>query len=251
MRIDPILDDQQHVIGARWYGTPIANLNAIINHTTTTVVIWGVIAADRRARIRRRPSCSVLSNTLDQRSKQVRDAAKELGVAIVGSEVSGDHVAMTKAAVERSSTLIDELYAQSAPSPKLAELKVGQCRTPERHHRDRYAFTRDEQPHAARGQSRNGAQRGRGGANATRNGRGGLKAVTVMADLILFFGSNADTMIATKALKDAGIAAKMIPETRHASTRPRTCACQSTAAPSRKRSPRYRAPAFALGGVVK
>ena len=33
-----------------------------------------------------------------------------------------------------------------------------------------------------------------------------------MADVILFFPSNADTMIATKALKDAGVAAKMIPK---------------------------------------
>jgi hypothetical protein len=33
-----------------------------------------------------------------------------------------------------------------------------------------------------------------------------------MADVILFFGSNADTMIATKALKDAGVVAKMIPK---------------------------------------
>ena len=66
----------------------------------------------------------VLSNTLDQRSKQVRSAAKELGVAIVGSEVSGDHVAMTKAAVERSGRLIDELRSQDGTSPKLAELKT-------------------------------------------------------------------------------------------------------------------------------
>lgn len=33
-----------------------------------------------------------------------------------------------------------------------------------------------------------------------------------MADVILFFGSNADTMIATKTLKDAGVLAKMIPK---------------------------------------
>jgi hypothetical protein len=33
-----------------------------------------------------------------------------------------------------------------------------------------------------------------------------------VADVILYFGSNADTMIATKALKDAGVAAKMIPK---------------------------------------
>jgi hypothetical protein len=33
-----------------------------------------------------------------------------------------------------------------------------------------------------------------------------------VADVILFFASNADTMIATKALKDSGIVAKMIPK---------------------------------------
>ncbi|MBV8246390.1 MAG: DUF3343 domain-containing protein [Candidatus Eremiobacteraeota bacterium] len=33
-----------------------------------------------------------------------------------------------------------------------------------------------------------------------------------MADVILFFSSNADTMIATKALKDSGVVAKMIPK---------------------------------------
>ena len=122
VRIDPILDDQQHVVGARWYGTPLANLNAIINHTTTTVIIWGVIAAIV-ALIFGIGVVQLLSNTLAQRSKQVRDAAKELGVAIVGSEVSGDHVAMTKAAVERSAALIDQISAES-PSPKVAELKA-------------------------------------------------------------------------------------------------------------------------------
>ena len=38
-----------------------------------------------------------------------------------------------------------------------------------------------------------------------------------MADVILFFASNADTMIATKALKDGGVAAKMIPKPAHVS----------------------------------
>ena len=38
-----------------------------------------------------------------------------------------------------------------------------------------------------------------------------------MADVILFFSSNADTMIATKALKDGGVAAKMIPKPAHVS----------------------------------
>jgi hypothetical protein len=36
-----------------------------------------------------------------------------------------------------------------------------------------------------------------------------------MADIVLFFSSNADTMIATKALKDGGVTAKMIPKPAH------------------------------------
>lgn len=122
VRIDPILDDQQHVIGARWYGTPMANITAIINHTTTTLILWGVIAAII-ALLFGVVVVQRLSTVLAQRSQQVRSAAKELGVAIVGSEVSGDHVAMTKAAVDRSGVLIDQL-AQTVPSnPTLAELK--------------------------------------------------------------------------------------------------------------------------------
>jgi hypothetical protein len=38
-----------------------------------------------------------------------------------------------------------------------------------------------------------------------------------VADVILFFSSNADTMIATKALKDGGVSAKMIPKPAHVS----------------------------------
>ena len=44
-----------------------------------------------------------------------------------------------------------------------------------------------------------------------------------MADVILFFGSNADTMIATKALKDGGVAAKMIPKPAHVSSPANLC----------------------------
>lgn len=121
VHLDPILDDQQHVIGARWYGTPLANLTNIINHTTWTIIVWGAIAALVALAfgvfvVQR------LSSTLSRRSKQVSVAAKELGVVMVGSEVSGDHVAMTKAAVERSAKLIDEIAA-SSPSPKITELK--------------------------------------------------------------------------------------------------------------------------------
>jgi len=38
-----------------------------------------------------------------------------------------------------------------------------------------------------------------------------------VSDVILFFSSNADTMIATKALKDGGVSAKMIPKPAHVS----------------------------------
>ena len=43
-----------------------------------------------------------------------------------------------------------------------------------------------------------------------------------MADVILFFASNADTMIATKALKDGGVIGEDDPEARARQRRPRT-----------------------------
>jgi len=44
-----------------------------------------------------------------------------------------------------------------------------------------------------------------------------------MADVVLYFASNADTMIATKALKDAGITAKMIPKPAHVTSTSNLC----------------------------
>ncbi len=123
VHIEPIQNDRNQVIGARWYGTPLAQIDAIINHTTQTLILWGVIAAILALALSI-PIVQRLSNTLAQRSQQVRAAAKELGVAVVGSEVSGDHVAMTKAAVERSGVLIADLQSSGVNSPKLTELKA-------------------------------------------------------------------------------------------------------------------------------
>lgn len=44
-----------------------------------------------------------------------------------------------------------------------------------------------------------------------------------MADIVLFFASNADTMIATKALKDAGVTSKMIPRPAGVATEANLC----------------------------
>ena len=71
-----------------------------------------------------------------------------------------------------------------------------------------------------------------------------------MADVILFFGSNADTMIATKALKDGGITAKMIPKPAAVNASSNLClsidAGVETAAVSALRGAK-----ISLGGVVK
>ncbi|HTC29804.1 MAG TPA: putative Se/S carrier-like protein [Candidatus Acidoferrum sp.] len=71
-----------------------------------------------------------------------------------------------------------------------------------------------------------------------------------MADLILFFGSNADTMIATKALKDAGIAAKMIPKPATVNTPSNLCLSIDTGVESQAKTALSGA-GVALGGVVK
>jgi len=71
-----------------------------------------------------------------------------------------------------------------------------------------------------------------------------------MPDLILFFGSNADTMIATKALKDAGVAAKMIPKPASVAASSNLCLSIDPGAESQAKSALTTA-GVALGGVVK
>ncbi len=107
-RISPIRDDQNNVIGALWYGTPMAQITTIINHMTETFMLWGFLAMVLALAVAV-PIVQRLSNALAKRSEQVSAAAKELGVAIVGGEVSGDHVAATKSAVERAGQLIAQL----------------------------------------------------------------------------------------------------------------------------------------------
>jgi len=71
-----------------------------------------------------------------------------------------------------------------------------------------------------------------------------------MADLILFFGSNADTMIATKTLKDAGIAAKMIPKPASVNSASNLCLSIDGGAESQAKTALSGA-GVALSGVVK
>jgi sensor histidine kinase regulating citrate/malate metabolism len=120
-RIDPITNDQNQVIGARWYGVPLSNFTDIQNHTTLTLILWGVIAM-LIALALAIPIVERLSRSIARRSAQVSAAAKELGVAIVGSEVSGDHVAQTKATVERSGKLIADLGAGDNLAAKKQQL---------------------------------------------------------------------------------------------------------------------------------
>jgi hypothetical protein len=121
-RIDPVLDDQNNVIGARWYGIPMSQITSIINHMTETFILWGLLAM-AIALLVAVPIVQRLSNAIAKRSEQVNSAAKELGVTIVGGEVSGDHVAATKAAVERAGALIAQLGDGDAGG-KIGELKA-------------------------------------------------------------------------------------------------------------------------------
>lgn len=120
-RIAPVEDDQGHVLGSSWYGIPIAQIDKIVVHTTQTLVFWGILAVILVLALAV-PTIQALSKTLVANSRRIREAAKELGVIVVGSEVSGDHVTATKHAVERSGELIAELAAEQ-PSPKSQELQ--------------------------------------------------------------------------------------------------------------------------------
>jgi hypothetical protein len=71
-----------------------------------------------------------------------------------------------------------------------------------------------------------------------------------MAEVILFFGSNADAMIATKKLKDAGVAAKMIPKPANVTATSNLCLSIDEAAENQAKTALSTA-GVALGGVVK
>lgn len=120
-RLDPITDDQNNVIGARWYGTPMSQITGIIDHMTETFMLWGLLAMGL-ALLVSIPVVQRLANAISQRSEQVNAAAKDLGVTIVGGEVSGDHVAATRSAVERAGKILRELSG-TANDPKVAELQ--------------------------------------------------------------------------------------------------------------------------------
>lgn len=70
-----------------------------------------------------------------------------------------------------------------------------------------------------------------------------------MADVILFFASNADAMIATKTLKDAGVAAKMIPKPAHVTSPANLCLSIDAGAEAGAKGALSKA-GVALGGVV-
>lgn len=71
-----------------------------------------------------------------------------------------------------------------------------------------------------------------------------------MSDVILFFSTNADTMIATKTLKDAGIVAKMIPKPAAVTTSSNLCLSIDGGVETNAVSA-LRTANIALGGVVK
>jgi hypothetical protein len=120
VHIDPIENDQNGVIGGRWYGTPMSRISSIIDHMTLTLILWGLVAMIIALAIAI-PIVQAVSKTLAQRSQQVRSAAKELGVIIVGAEVSGDHVAATKEAAQKSGEVVSQIAGGDLS--KVAELK--------------------------------------------------------------------------------------------------------------------------------
>jgi len=121
-QITPITNDQNEVIGARWYGIPMSQITDIQNHTTQTLAFWGIVAM-LVALLLAVPLVQRISAAIAKRSEQVSAAAKELGVTIVGGEVSGDHVTATKAAVERAAALIDDI-GKTSDAAKVAELRT-------------------------------------------------------------------------------------------------------------------------------
>ncbi len=106
--ITPIVDDQRQTIGALWYGVPQSKYTSIETHTVVSILLWGLVAL-LVALLVSIPVFNSISKSIIRRSKQVSESAKELSFVVVGSEVSGDHVARTLQTVERAGGLIGEI----------------------------------------------------------------------------------------------------------------------------------------------
>ncbi len=105
VRVEPIRNDQMEVIAARWFGVPLATFSDIQGHTLTSLLAWGLVGILLGLAIAF-PVVNRIGRGLVARSRQVRASAQELAVVIVGSEVSGDHVAQTREAIERQGDLL-------------------------------------------------------------------------------------------------------------------------------------------------
>jgi Single cache domain 3 len=112
VRVEPIMNDQMQVVATRWFGVPLSTFTDVQQHTITSLVLWGLLGALIGLAIGL-PIIERLGRQLSARSRQVRESAKELSVVIVGSEVSGDHVAQTRAAVERQGELLMQAATES------------------------------------------------------------------------------------------------------------------------------------------
>jgi hypothetical protein len=111
-RVEPIRNDQMEVIAARWFGVPLETFTAVQSHTLISLLVWGLVGIVIGLGIAI-PVVDRLGRQLAARSRQVRDSAKELSLVIVGSEVSGDHVAQTRDAVERQGELLMQIATSS------------------------------------------------------------------------------------------------------------------------------------------
>jgi hypothetical protein len=112
VRVEPILDDQNTVVATRWFGVPLARFTDVQRHTIVSLALWGLVGV-AIALAFTLPLVERLARALIARSRQVRNSAKELSIVIVGSEVSGDHVAQTRAAIEKQGELL--MQAASVP----------------------------------------------------------------------------------------------------------------------------------------
>ncbi len=105
VRVEPMFDDRMHVIALRWFGVPLANFTGVQDHTLVSLLVWGLVGIAIGLALAL-PMIERIARRLVERSRQVRKAAQDLSMVILGSEVSGDHVAQTRTAVERQGDLL-------------------------------------------------------------------------------------------------------------------------------------------------
>jgi len=108
VNVQPVSAFDGAPLGALWFGVPIEAMTTIANHATAVIALLGILTLAVVVALLVLVVNRIAKN-IAERSTEVRESARALGILVVGSEVSSDHVAQARKRLETVEALIDRV----------------------------------------------------------------------------------------------------------------------------------------------